>query len=1234
MCDSTDGASSDGGVKSITLPTPRPKPRPPAKPLILPKSSTISTKPPIKPKPAVRRVPPPAPKKAPEDATSPKRNEAAPPPVNEVPPPRPVKPRHLQQEEVLSSNVEVQNESNNGVLPCSGPISQPGEQENHSQSVDCNDNEDHVDDIYDDVESVIPDENDTKESLDIKQQPQINMSSKSIPTAKPKHPPPKKPPPQLTKPSTSSKPPLPSKPPPALPNTVKQDTPHNSEDLKASNESPCDATSTLESPGPSPRLRVKSDSARDDMVDSAVSQRRGKKKPDLPAKPKIIIPKQASMDLRCRTVTSSTAIDITDTMKKKRLKPPVPPPPYTPKQSKASVLARRVLFESNTNHRIFEKRFSLPNLSSPRSKSINIGVLEFPCPGMSNPSYSMEEDDGWLHITIDDPVEKKRIATRRQLPASMTVGEPTKSDTRNRRPPPPPPTEAEESISRGSLPAPPVPQKGLPRSGSAHGSSSNEGVNVMSKSHSTEDFRRSAEEQAMYSYAYEHAFLPPLAPSSGPTPSPPPTKPQEDPTLYTEPCANAVAGFMEELKNKPQEATYEVPADESVAEFVESLATNKPKSKTESMYEVPAEESVNGFVESIAAKGRERSADNNKAGGNQDAAEYIGSNRCSDEVDDGASSSSYDSEHDYEMPPEEDHHPPELAGIAKKTRGSYDITQPAQDSAEENDYLEVVGHEDFAEHHEETSRGFETPSDDSDDSGDDYEEPLYQVYAARTLERDRTLSRDGMTTNAPDMSLEELTQGTLRNMRMLWCELPEVMKSGVLETIDPTERKRQEAMFEVITSEASYLKSLNILGSHFMDSPELQADTAQSVVEKSQQRVLFGNVKGVLEASEKFLTALRQRQRKSYVISTISDIIEEHATQYFDIYIKYCSHQVYQDRILKELGKNPRFVEAVRRLEQCSTAQCLSFQSFLVLPMQRITRLPLLVDAICHRCEEGSDEFVRTDKALKSINKVVHDCNEGARKMERMEELIALQPLIEFAVKPVALVSSNRWLLRRGEVLLVTEEFKSPLRKKIKTKPVYMFLFNDLLLMCKKKSDIKYRVLDYANRNMTKVEVANEPSIQMKYLLSLILLENSNGKTKDFLICAESETDKTRWLDAFSPPKAEHEGERVYGAWDCPQVQAIHNYTPQQPDELALHEGDVINVLRKLPDGWYHGERLCDGVQGWFPANHTENIRNEHIRARNLLQRYRLLAASKHLISATMTMKAAAKSNKSVKGIL
>ena len=41
--------------------------------------------------------------------------------------------------------------------------------------------------------------------------------------------------------------------------------------------------------------------------------------------------------------------------------------------------------------------------------------------------------------------------------------------------------------------------------------------------------------------------------------------------------------------------------------------------------------------------------------------------------------------------------------------------------------------------------------------------------------------------------------------------------------------------------------------------------------------------------------------------------------------------------------------------------------------------------------------------------------------------------------------------------------------------------------------------------------------------------------------------------------------------------------------------------------GWYEGVRLIAGDQGWFPANHTEEVHSEHTRARNLMQRYKLL---------------------------
>lgn len=48
--------------------------------------------------------------------------------------------------------------------------------------------------------------------------------------------------------------------------------------------------------------------------------------------------------------------------------------------------------------------------------------------------------------------------------------------------------------------------------------------------------------------------------------------------------------------------------------------------------------------------------------------------------------------------------------------------------------------------------------------------------------------------------------------------------------------------------------------------------------------------------------------------------------------------------------------------------------------------------------------------------------------------------------------------------------------------------------------------------------------------------------------------------------------------------------------------------------GWYQGERLRDGERGWFPGSYCQEIASAHIRARNLRQRYRLLAISGSMV--------------------
>jgi neuronal guanine nucleotide exchange factor len=67
---------------------------------------------------------------------------------------------------------------------------------------------------------------------------------------------------------------------------------------------------------------------------------------------------------------------------------------------------------------------------------------------------------------------------------------------------------------------------------------------------------------------------------------------------------------------------------------------------------------------------------------------------------------------------------------------------------------------------------------------------------------------------------------------MLWFHL-------FSDTISPHQKKLQEAKFEIIKSEASYINSLNVLEKHFMSSLE-KCD--ESVLSKNDRQILFSNL--------------------------------------------------------------------------------------------------------------------------------------------------------------------------------------------------------------------------------------------------------------------------------------------------------------------------------------------------------------------------------------------------------
>ncbi|KAF7705637.1 rho guanine nucleotide exchange factor 15 isoform X1 [Silurus meridionalis] len=509
------------------------------------------------------------------------------------------------------------------------------------------------------------------------------------------------------------------------------------------------------------------------------------------------------------------------------------------------------------------------------------------------------------------------------------------------------------------------------------------------------------------------------------------------------------------------------------------------------------------------------------------------------------------------------------------------------------------------------------------------DELLYQIYTETFITKEirrqtvcRSISKtsaDYRMDHSSGSGAEGVRSGTNSFQRTLWQDQPAVQESGILNTITPEECKYQESMYEVLTSEVSYLRSLRVLTDHFMESREL----SDNLINRDK-KTLFSNILRIREVSEKFLKDLEDHLDESLLLTNICEIINYHAQHNFPAYIDYIRNQIYQEKTFTSLMQtNTGFATAIAHLQEAPVCQRLPFSSFLLLPFQRITRIKILIENILKRTAVGTKQEEMASKALAAVSKIIDECNTQVGKMKQMEELIEINKTLEFdKLKAVPVISQNRFLEKRGEL---QEMAKSGTLFNIKPKltPVYLFLFNDLLILATKKSSERYVVIDHAHRSLVQVHAMGEQamSVNLENCFCLTLLENHQGRIMERLLKAPSESDVHRWLAAFPNPENPNreQDEVIYEDWDCPQVQCVKQYVATQADELNLDPLEIVNVIRKTNEGWYEGIRLSDGQKGWFPVNNVLEITSEHMRRRNLRERYRVIQAASVMTNTTRT---------------
>ncbi|KAL7419920.1 hypothetical protein Q5752_005838 [Cryptotrichosporon argae] len=208
-----------------------------------------------------------------------------------------------------------------------------------------------------------------------------------------------------------------------------------------------------------------------------------------------------------------------------------------------------------------------------------------------------------------------------------------------------------------------------------------------------------------------------------------------------------------------------------------------------------------------------------------------------------------------------------------------------------------------------------------------------------------------------------------------------LVDATVLGTMGERERRRQEAIFEFVATEAAYNRDLQLI-------VEVFYSRMMGILEDKALEVIFANIEDILLFGTGFLSALEQRQKACRLyIDNIGDVLEEHVPE-LGVYTPYCINQHQAARMLQTLrASNAKLAVELDSIRDNEPAvRGLDLSSFLLEPMQRITRYPLLIRQIIHYTAPEQD-LAAVERALGVAEVTVARINEGVRAAEGDERL-------------------------------------------------------------------------------------------------------------------------------------------------------------------------------------------------------------------------------------------------------
>lgn len=280
----------------------------------------------------------------------------------------------------------------------------------------------------------------------------------------------------------------------------------------------------------------------------------------------------------------------------------------------------------------------------------------------------------------------------------------------------------------------------------------------------------------------------------------------------------------------------------------------------------------------------------------------------------------------------------------------------------------------------------------------------------------------------------------------------EDVSGEVCDDMDIEYSKVQRIADELLATEKSYVKKLHLLDQVFQMNI-VMVNRDQALFPKEIIPQMFSNIKSIYQFHHDFLLPKLQQVISPHSADLKVGEVMAWFAPFLKLYIEYVKNfDRASDLVNYWLGKSPKFAQLVEELQKRPECGNLTLQHHMLEPVQRVPRYELLLkDYLKHLPKESAD-MQHTEKALKIVKEAAQHSNEAMRKIEKFRKLLDLNE----SLGEIDLISPTRELVKEGRIMRVSAKDGSLIER-------YIFLFNDLLLVCQSGAIKQHKIKSKMN---------------------------------------------------------------------------------------------------------------------------------------------------------------------------